>query len=275
LRAYIHQYRTAGRTTGFVPTMGALHSGHISLIQQSTSDNDLTVCSIFVNPTQFNNADDLARYPRTIEEDILKLEAAGCDVLFHPDPAEMYPEGLKAEAYNWGPVTHSLEGAFRPGHFDGVIAIVSKLFRIVEPDRAYFGQKDFQQCAVIARMILEFGLEVDLRVEPTLREDDGLALSSRNARLTPAERTDALLISKALRHIRQYRNEKPAARLVKEAEDLMLSSNLMKPEYIAIVDRDTLEPVKDASGRSNSVALIASWCGNVRLIDNMLLDDYT
>lgn len=253
--------------------MGALHTGHVSLIQQSTADNDLTVCSIFVNPTQFNNAEDLAKYPRTIENDMVMLEAAGCDVLFLPDAAEMYPDGFNTGSYDWGAATHSLEGAFRPGHFDGVITIVKRLFEVVEPDHAYFGQKDFQQCAVIERMVKEFNMPVTIHIQPTLREADGLALSSRNTRLTPEERKDALLISKALRGIKEQQHKLTIDELLAYATSILLTSKLMRPEYVTIVNIHTLEPLVSASGLSDSVALIASWCGNVRLIDNMLLND--
>lgn len=273
LRAYIHQYRSGNKTIGFVPTMGALHAGHVSLVEQSIHENDLTVCSIFVNPTQFNNAEDLAKYPRTLENDILMLEKAGCDVLFHPDGAEMYPDGFVTQQYNWGPVTHSLEGAFRPGHFDGVITIVQKLFEVVTPDKAYFGQKDFQQCAVIERMVTEFDMPVEICIRPTLREADGLALSSRNTRLSAEERQEALLISKALYEIKAHRGNQTVGELVASATGTLGSGSLMKPEYIAIVDRYTLEPLESIDKPGDSVALIASWCGNVRLIDNMILND--
>jgi pantoate--beta-alanine ligase len=273
LRAYIHQFKAKKETIGFVPTMGALHAGHVSLIKQSVADNDLTVCSIFVNPTQFNNPDDLAKYPRTIENDILMLEAAGCDVLFHPDAPEMYPDGFATENYDWGVVTDSLEGAFRPGHFDGVITIVDRLFQVIEPDHAYFGQKDFQQCAVIKRMIKEFEHPIGIRIQPTLREPDGLALSSRNARLNEEERAESLLIAKALNGIKQNRHQYPVEKLIADAKGLLETGKLMKPEYIEIVDRDTLKPASSAAELDHSVALIASWCGNVRLIDNMLLSD--
>jgi pantoate--beta-alanine ligase len=273
LQAFIHQYKSDRKTIGFVPTMGALHSGHVSLIQQSKEENDLTVCSVFVNPTQFNNAEDLAKYPRTMEDDILMLEKAGCDVLFHPEPQEMYPDGFTIKNYHWGPVTHSLEGAFRPGHFDGVITIVEKLFEVVTPDKAYFGQKDFQQCAVISRMVEEFSMPVNIRICPTLREADGLALSSRNTRLSEQERKEALLISKALYLIRENLNYKSTGELVAEATALLHTGELMKPEYVAIVNRRTLEPVETTAVPVDSVALIASWCGNVRLIDNLILND--
>jgi pantoate--beta-alanine ligase len=253
--------------------MGALHPGHISLIRQSKEQTGITVCSIFVNPTQFNNADDLVNYPRTMEQDLIKLAEAGCDVLFHPEAAEMYPGGLKSEPYHWGALTHSLEGAFRPGHFDGVITIVKRLFEIVEPDQAFFGQKDFQQSAVIVQMVKVFNMPVSVVVGKTLRESDGLAMSSRNVRLSIAEREQALLISKALYVIRDGWGKTPVAELLEAARSLLAAGPDIRPEYVAIVDAGTLEEITTINPGQKSVALVAAWCGNVRLIDNMQLGD--
>jgi pantoate--beta-alanine ligase len=273
LRAYLDAQKLLGSTIGFVPTMGALHQGHVSLIQLGKAQTDLTVCSIFVNPTQFNNADDLAKYPRTIEDDMLMLEQTGCDVLFHPNPSEMYPEGMAVTAYNWGAVTHSMEGHFRPGHFDGVIAIVKRLFEVVKPDIAFFGRKDYQQCAVIAKMCQEFKVPVRLVLGDTLREADGLAMSSRNRRLSELERIEAVRVSQALRHIKEANfNDEPSL-LIEEATKIITQSSLLTIEYLTIVDASTLEEVRQWSDGKDYVALIAVWCGNVRLIDNMQLGD--
>ncbi len=272
-RAYLYAQRQLGKTIGFVPTMGALHQGHISLIQLSKSKTDLSVCSIFVNPTQFNNAEDLAKYPRTLEEDMLLLEQNGCDVLFHPDAAEMYPQGLNVQAYNWGAVTHSLEGSFRPGHFDGVITIVKRLFEVVEPDMAFFGRKDYQQCAVIARMCKEFNIPVKLVLGETLREEDGLAMSSRNRRLSKQEREDSVLVSKSLFHIKRGFPAITPAILTNEAVDILAQTGLITTEYVSIVDADTLEEASQFEASRHYVALIAVWCGNVRLIDNIGLGE--
>ncbi|AMS27717.1 hypothetical protein AEM51_12515 [Bacteroidetes bacterium UKL13-3] len=273
LRAYLNGRKLKEDTVGFVPTMGALHQGHIALVARSIANHTITVSSIFVNPTQFNNQEDLVKYPRTIERDIELLEAAGCDVLFHPEAPEMYPSGFATKHYEWQNITNSLEGAFRPGHFDGVITIVNKLFEAVEPHAAYFGQKDFQQCAVIRKMISEFNLSITMHVCPTLREPDGLAMSSRNVRLSSAERADALLVFEALRFIKQYQNSLPINELIKNAEQILLKSAVMKPEYISVVETDSLNPAETLLPQQKYVALIATWCGNVRLIDNMLLQD--
>lgn len=253
--------------------MGALHQGHLALVKESTANHPITVASIFVNPTQFNNAEDLVKYPRTLEQDIELLEEAGCSVLFHPEAAEMYPNGFTTQHYEWEHVTNSLEGAFRPGHFDGVITIVNKLFEAVEPDAAYFGQKDFQQCAVIKEMINRFNLPVNMFICPTLREQDGLAMSSRNVRLSVDERKEALLIFEALQFIKQQQTHLSVAELTTKAEAILRKSTVMKPEYVAIVETNSLNPADKLLPNREYVALIATWCGNVRLIDNMLLQD--
>lgn len=273
LRAYLDGRRLKGDTIGFVPTMGALHRGHIALVSESIVNHNITVASIFVNPTQFNNPDDLAKYPRTIEGDIELLEEAGCSVLFHPDAAQMYPAGFVTTHHEWNRITNSLEGAFRPGHFDGVITIVKKLFEAVEPDAAYFGQKDFQQCAVIAEMIKQFKMGVEMHVCATLREPDGLAMSSRNVRLSAAERADALLVFEALTYIKQHQHTLEVHKLIGEAKKILLKSAVMRPEYVAIVETDSLNPADKLLPNREYVALIATWCGNVRLIDNLLLKD--
>jgi pantoate--beta-alanine ligase len=273
LKAFIAGQKAKGRTIGFVPTMGALHSGHVSLIHQSKQQTDLTVCSIFVNPTQFNNPEDLFKYPRTIEQDIIKLAEAGCDVLFHPAPVEMYPSGYTTEAYNWGAVTHNLEGLFRPGHFDGVITIVQRLFHIVEPDKAFFGQKDFQQIAVVKQMVKVFNMPVSIVIGKTLREPDGLAMSSRNVRLTAQERKQALVISKAVFYIRDNIGTVELDLVLSNAKKMLEEVSVISLEYLSVVDPDTLEPVNNDVPGQKCVALIAAWCGNVRLIDNMELTD--
>lgn len=251
--------------------MGALHAGHMSLIQLSAAQTDLTVCSIFINPTQFNNPEDLAKYPRTIEDDILMLEQNGCDVLFHPTSSEMYPDGMAIVSHDWGAVTHSLEGHFRPGHFNGVIAIVNKLFQVVEPDKAFFGRKDFQQCAVITRMCREFNLPVQLVLGETLREPDGLAMSSRNKRLNKEERREAVKVSQALMLIKEEGFNAQPSQLIDRASAILSGSPLLTIEYLTIVDENTLEEVNQWQPGKTYVALIAAWCGNVRLIDNLPL----
>ncbi len=273
LRAFIAAQKLSGKSIGFVPTMGALHQGHLSLIQQSKAVNDITVCSIFVNPTQFNNKEDLVKYPRTIEGDIQQLAQGGCDVLFHPDIREMYPNGESIEAYHWGNITHSLEGAARPGHFDGVIAIVKRLFEIVEPHKAFFGRKDYQQCAVVKELVRFFNLPITIVLGDTLREPDGLAMSSRNLRLSEAERREAVLISRALFLIRDEFSREAVSGLLLRAKNLLLTSPMLRLEYLEIVDAETLNIVTEFEAGKKYVVLIALWCGNVRLIDNILLGE--
>ena len=273
LKAYLAAQKLLGKSIGYVPTMGALHNGHVSLVAQSLLKTDITVCSIFVNPTQFNNPDDLIKYPRTIEQDIVKLELAGCHVLFHPNATEMYPEGMVISSYNWGNVTQSLEGLLRPGHFDGVITIVKKLFDIVEPSDAFFGKKDYQQCAVIKQMVKEFDMPINIVLIETLRELDGLAMSSRNSRLNDAERKDAVWISRALFQLQEQAFQLPVEQLLIHAQQILSQSDILKLEYLAIVDAESLNEVSTLLSNHKYVALIAIWCGNVRLIDNILLGE--
>lgn len=254
---------------GFVPTMGALHNGHISLINASKADNQLTICSIFVNPTQFNQKEDFDKYPRLIEEDIRLLEASGCDALFIPEISEMYAPESEIVNYHFAHITHSLEGAFRPGHFDGVITIVNKLFDAVKPDYAYFGQKDFQQCMVIKELIRHFNLNIQLKIIPTLREADGLAMSSRNLRLSTTEREKAIAIYRALLFLKEHIVEDSAAEVLRKARTIIDAD--LKTEYLVLCDADTLHPVEEITIHNQVVALAAAWCGNVRLIDNMII----
>ncbi len=258
---------------GFVPTMGALHSGHISLINTSKQNNQLTICSIFVNPTQFNNTDDLAKYPRTIENDIKLLIENNCDVLFYPEVSEMYVDDEQTNVEDYGFIVETLEGRFRPGHFNGVITIVKKLFDVVEPTNAYFGQKDYQQCAVVNQLIIKNNLSVKLNICSTLREVDGLAMSSRNARLTIEEREAAAIIFQTLFQIKKSFNTYSIDELTTKSITQLHSSPLIKVEYLEIANPTTLKPLVDKDERTKAVALIAAWCGNVRLIDNLLLFD--
>lgn len=271
LKDYLGKQKAAGRKSGFVPTMGALHSGHISLVQQSKAENGLTVCSIFVNPTQFNDVQDLAKYPRTTEEDIALLTAADCDVLFLPEVDEVYPEGQQLkEHYDLGYVETVLDGAYRPGHFQGVAQVVERLLRLTAPDRLYLGQKDYQQCMVLKRLIEIKSLPVELCIVPTSREADGLAMSSRNRRLTEPQRALAGLIYQCLISIQVKKNMQPYAIVEKECRDI-LEKKGFKPDYIQLADADTLELLTDYSPDRNMVALIAAFIGEVRLIDNLVL----
>ena len=203
LRQALQQARSQGKRIGFVPTMGALHEGHLSLIRKSKADNELTICSIFVNPTQFNDPKDFEKYPVTLDKDIYMLEKAGCDVLFLPAVAEMYPDGLLSpKNYELGYLETVLDGAFRPGHFQGVCQVVEQLLTVIKPDISFVGQKDYQQCMVIKKLIALTGMETGVIICPTLREADGLAMSSRNMRLTKTERKKAVRISETLRFIK-------------------------------------------------------------------------
>ena len=268
---FLQQKRQNNPKTGFVPTMGALHQGHISLIESACSENDLVVCSIFVNPTQFNDPKDFQNYPITIENDIDLLEKAGCDALFLPAVEEMYPAGLEnKKTYALGYLETVLEGRYRPGHFQGVCQVVHRLLTIVPADRLYLGQKDFQQCMVIRKMIELENLPVETVICPTLRETDGLAMSSRNMRLDKTAREKAVEISRTLLHIKSSLKAGDLSEL-KTAAVEQLNRTGFKTDYVEIADADTLELIGRWDGKQKLVALCAAFLGEVRLIDNMLL----
>ena len=275
LRKWLDAQQQEGRRIGFVPTMGALHEGHISLINASVKENTLTACSIFVNPTQFNDPKDFARYPVTIEKDIDWLEESGCDVLFLPSVEEIYPEGNKAKQYyDLGYIESVLEGKFRPGHFQGVCMVVHRLLEIIKPSNLYMGQKDYQQCMVIGKLIQLLGLDrkINLRICPILRENDGLAMSSRNRRLDAAERKKAVAIYECLLMIRS--SVKPGdLKMLKETGTKKLVQAGFKVDYVEIANATTLEIINQWDGHTPLVALIAAFMNEVRLIDNMLLND--
>jgi pantoate--beta-alanine ligase len=268
-----------GKKIGFVPTMGALHAGHISLIRESNRQNDLTVCSIFVNPTQFNDPRDFEKYPVTLESDMQKLIAAKCDILFLPSVHEMYPQGMKNNSpIDFGYMAGTLEGEFRPGHFDGMAQIVEKLLLAVAPHHLYMGQKDYQQAMICKELIKKQKLKIKLVTCPIKREKDGLAMSSRNVRLDRASRRKAVEIVKTLRSIKRAmgRGAKDGGRLeIKDIERKAVERLAAFPEfqveYVAIRDARTLKPIKKISATTHAVALIAARIGGVRLIDNMLL----
>lgn len=269
LTQYLGSPLQSGKSIGFVPTMGALHHGHISLIKSAAEKNEITVCSIFINPTQFNQASDLEKYPKTLANDIMLLEEAGCNILFHPDAEEVYPDGLHAPERSFGKLTNFFEGAFRPGHFDGVAEVVKRLFTIIKPNRAYFGLKDYQQCMVVQALVNEEKLPVELIFCPTIREAGGLAMSSRNIRLNKEQREEALVISQTLFWIKENYHRLSVPDLLSEADSRL--SEVLRVEYIDIVNAETLEPL--TSVKQKAVALFAGWCGEVRLIDNLLLNE--
>lgn len=272
----LNSFRTQGRMITLVPTMGALHTGHLSLLRLALEmDNGIVVCSIFVNPTQFNDPEDLQKYPRPIEQDIALLEQVGCDVLFLPEVSEMYGE-QEEWSMDLGMLDQVWEGAQRPGHFQGVTQIVYKLFEAVQPDRAIFGQKDLQQYLVIEEMVRQKGLPVKLMMAPTVRDDKGLALSSRNVRLSPTGRQQALVLNQSLRHVveglsRWEAGETSLQTLQREAMDLLEKAPGVRVEYFTICDRRTLLPAAENIETTNIVVLVAAWVEGVRLIDNMVV----
>lgn len=271
LHALLERRRNERKRIGFTPTMGALHAGHLSLVNEAKKQNDVVVCSIFVNPTQFNDPEDFRKYPVTIEKDMLMLEGAGCDVLFLPLIQDIYPSGTKdLRHYELGFLETVLEGKFRPGHFQGVCQIMHRLLEIVLPDNLYLGQKDYQQCMVIKRLIDLIGLDnkVKVTVCPTLREKDGLAMSSRNGRLLPAERIKAATLFASLRYIKENLNPGDTKK-IKDAAKEMLLQNGFRADYIEIADANTLELVEDWTGKQKVVVLAAAFINSVRLIDNL------
>ena len=270
LIAWLNDTRKTDKSVGFVPTMGALHAGHISLITISKSNADLTVCSIFVNPTQFNDPKDFQKYPVTLEKDIALLEEAGTDILFLPDSTGLYPAGTSGlEHYDLGRLETLLEGKYRPGHFQGVCQVMSRLLTIVRPDDLFMGQKDYQQCMVIQRLLELMRLPTRLHPCPIVREKDGLAMSSRNLRLNPEERINAAAIYRALQLIR--RDFRTGAATALAGAETILQEARFKIDYISIADATTLEPVSDPATGRPVIALIAAFQGDIRLIDNMIL----
>ncbi len=281
LRKYLDSQDKKDKQTGFVPTMGALHNGHISLIRASREKDGLTVCSIFVNPTQFNDPSDYEKYPVTIENDIRMLEEAGCDILFLPSVKEMYPGGIgkvasseqtgTATRYDLGYLETVLDGKFRPGHFQGVCMIVHRLLEIVQPSTLYLGQKDYQQCMVIGKLVKLTGMPVNISIVPTLREADGLAMSSRNMRLNKEERKKAVTISRVLNFVKE--NIRPGdLSALKETARTQLEEAGFRVDYIEIAGASDLSLLQEWDGQQKLVALVAAFINEIRLIDNMLLN---
>lgn len=262
---------TESSSLGFVPTMGALHQGHISLVEKSVAENSHTAASIFVNPIQFNNQSDLVNYPRTMEEDLEMLKQAGCDMVFAPTEKEMYP-GEVTEQYDFGDLERVMEGEFRPGHFNGVAVVVKRLFDIVKPDRAYFGEKDFQQLCIIKKLVEQTDLDIEVIGCPIIREPDGLAMSSRNRRLGVEERKRANEIYKTLVWIRDNLMNATLDELREEAHQNLDAVAGMKVEYLRFADLHDLQPVQSIEQKTKGVGVfVAAWLGDVRLIDNMVL----
>lgn len=268
LKEVVDNYRLTGKNVGFVPTMGALHQGHLSLMKQCRSNNDVAVASIFVNPTQFNDKNDLKNYPRTLDKDLGMLESEGCDIVFAPEVEEMYPEP-DTRVFDFGKLDKVMEGAHRQGHFNGVAQIVSKLFYAVNPDNAYFGEKDFQQLCIIQQLVRDLKLQVNIVACPILREKDGLAMSSRNQLLGKNERLAAPLISQTLFKAVKMKGEMDVESLKCWVTNKINENQFLKTEYFEIVESIELQPIKSWVENNNIVGCIAVKAGNIRLIDNI------
>jgi len=271
MRAFVHQAKTQRKSIGFVPTMGALHEGHLSLIRQSKSENDLTICSIFVNPVQFNDSEDLLKYPRNLEADLTMLEELNCELVFHPSADAMYP-AENPTAISFGYLEEIMEGKFRPGHFKGVGLVVSKLFNIIKPDRAYFGEKDLQQLTIIKIMTASLNFEIEIVPVPTKREADGLAMSSRNQLLTKEERKHAADLFSVLKKAKDKLINNESIKSVESfVEDFFEHKSQVTLEYFEIVNSADLCQVTAINSNQQVSLCIAGYLGKVRLIDNLSL----
>jgi pantoate--beta-alanine ligase len=264
----LQQYRNSNKKIGFIPTMGALHEGHLSLVKRSVEECDVTIVSVFVNPTQFNDKNDLLNYPRCVEKDCELLRKAGCNAVFTPSVEEIYPEP-DTRVFSFDGLDKVMEGEHRPGHFNGVAQVVSKLFDIVKPDKAYFGLKDFQQVAIIKNMVRQLNLKVEIVPCPIVREADGLAKSSRNMLLEPEYRAAAPAIHKALYEATTMKKNMQPAQLCDWITKTIDATGLLKTEYVQIVNFDTLMPIDRFDDSLKAIACIAVWAGKVRLIDNI------
>jgi pantoate--beta-alanine ligase len=271
MRARVRLINETGGSIGFVPTMGAIHDGHISLIRAARSENAELIVSIYLNPTQFDNKDDLDSYPCRLDKDIEAIEKENVDIVFTPSTEEMYPNGFCTNVTQ-DKLTDKLCGKSRPGHFKGVTTVVTKLFNIIRPDRAYFGQKDYQQCVVIERLVADLNMGVEIKILPTVRDEDGLAVSSRNQRLNTEERQSALSLYGALLKARSMfaSNIKDVKEIIEEMASIIKKSKYVKIDYISVVNPYTLEDVNLINGKA--VAVAAIWIGNTRLIDNIILE---
>lgn len=271
LRAFLVDRRKDNQTIGFVATMGALHEGHLELIRTAQKENSVTICSIFVNPSQFNNPADLQKYPRTLERDREMLEKVGCDALFCPEVETMYDRHSSLK-FDFGTLEKVMEGKFRPGHFSGVALVVSKLFHIVEPDIAYFGQKDWQQVAIINQLTQELKFNLRLKTVPTLREPDGLAMSSRNARLSPEQRKKSVIINQVLNQaVEDLRSGVSVETVKAQVQQKFTTDPEVVLEYFEVADRENLTALNTVTESARPILCIAAFVGEVRLIDNMFL----
>ena len=270
MQAVSRELRRSGKSLGFVPTMGALHEGHLSLVRAARAHNDVVAASIFVNPLQFGPTEDFSKYPRAVEQDKVLLEKERVDLLFAPSTEEMYPKGATTTVYV-AELSEKLDGKSRPGHFQGVTTVVAKLFEIVRPDSAYFGQKDAAQVAVLRKMVRDLNIDIELVICPIVREKDGLAMSSRNAYLSPEQRKQALVLHRSLMRVQLMvdRGEKSAAALKHEGRQVVGEESAVRLDYFEIVDANTLDPVEDVS--RGALVAVAAYVGTTRLIDNLVL----
>ena len=268
IQGYLTNFNT--ESTGFVATMGALHEGHLGLISLSKAQNKLTICSIFVNPKQFNKEEDLIKYPRNIEADLRKLENAGCDVVFIPSVEEMYPVHVET-TFDFGHLSNLMEGRYRPGHFNGVAIVIERFFEILNPTNAYFGEKDFQQLAVIKELVRQLNSPVNIVGCPIYREENGLAMSSRNERLSESEKEIATKISSSLNYVAQHKKDHSIIKLKEHFLNQISSENAFDLEYFEIVDKETLKPISSWDEAKNYIAFTAVNIAGVRLIDNMTI----
>lgn len=269
IKEQTERFRSSGQTIGFVPTMGALHAGHLQLLRTAATQTDVTICSIFVNPTQFNNAEDFNLYPRLLQADAQVLSQHNCQILFAPEVPVMYPEPLKLK-FDFGDLEKVMEGEFRPGHFTGVAAVVSKLFHLIKPHKAYFGQKDLQQYAIINRLVTDLSFDLELVCHPIVREPDGLAMSSRNRRLTAPERQDAAYLYKALQLAQELLPHKTPPEIKDAVTKYLNPFNLIQVEYFEIADPVTLQPLAQVAAGDRVALCLAAYVGQVRLIDNIV-----
>ena len=268
LKSKLKELKKTG-VIGFVPTMGALHAGHISLVEKAVSETQIVIVSIFVNPTQFNDKSDLEKYPRNLDADLKLLEKTSCQIVFVPKVEEIYPE-TDTRKFDFGPLETVMEGKHRPGHFNGVAQVVSKLFDIVQPGKAYFGLKDFQQLAIIKEMVVQLNLRVEIVPCPIVREENGLAMSSRNELLTADERKNAAVISETLFKANELKTQKSVSELENWIADTINKNPYLNVEYVEIVDDRRLQPVKSWDEKGGKVCCVAVFCGKVRLIDNFV-----
>lgn len=269
----LNNSKSKGKILGFVPTMGALHKGHLSLIEFALEDNDFVVVSVFVNPTQFNNQEDFIKYPRTVEEDIALFKGFGNNILiFVPEVTDIYPKGIKSEHFEFGGIENEMEGKFRPGHFDGVGTVLKSFFNLLRPDNAYFGEKDFQQLQIVRHLVAIENLDVNIVGCPILRETTGLAMSSRNRRLNDKQREESSLIFSVLKQVKKDFGTKTANELTKWVEEVFENASELSLEYFEIAEEKTLKPLETIEKNKIYRAFIAVFAGEIRLIDNIALN---